>query len=289
MNMNKNLDVITLKLDSTLQDLPLWNTNLELDSLVNSLTQCFENEPLMPAILLTNNQGYAGMISRRRFFEFMSRPYSLGLFGGRPIANLYDFIQPEIFVLPASTTITNATQLVLQRSFQLVYEPIIVKGEQGRHQLLDVQQLLLAHSKIQVLILAQLQQAQAQSQIAETDLRKNEQKYTELLEEEKKVVRELVVTSLSSEINNPTKLVIGNLVHTNRYIQELLQLVSLYREYYPQPVEQIQVFIEKIPLDSISIELPKLLNSIKDNAKRIQSSVRSLNEDLKSEISILSQ
>jgi signal transduction histidine kinase len=289
MNMNKNLDVITLKLDSTLHDLPLWNQSLELDILVNSLTQCFENEPLMPGIILTNNQGYAGMISRRRFFEFMSRPYSLGLFAERPIANLYDFIQPEIFVLPANTTIINATQLVLQRNFQLVYEPIIVKGEFGKHQLLDVQQLLLAHSKIQVLILAQLQQAQAQSQIAQTGLRESEQKYTELLEEEKKVIREQLVTSLSSEINSPTKLVIGNLVHTNRYIQDLLHLVNLYREYYPQPVEEIQAFIEKIPLDSISIELPKLINSIKDNAKRIQTSVRSLNEDFKGDIPMLSQ
>lgn len=39
MNMNKNMDLITLKLDSTLQDLPLWNRSLELDSLVNNLIQ----------------------------------------------------------------------------------------------------------------------------------------------------------------------------------------------------------------------------------------------------------
>jgi signal transduction histidine kinase len=289
MNLNTNIDVISLKLDSTLHDLPLWDKSLELDSLANKLIECFENEPLMPGILLTKNQHYAGMISRRRFFEFMSRPYSLGLFAERPIANLYDFIQPEIFVLPANTTIINATQLVLQRSFQLVYEPIIVKGELGKHQLLDVQQLLLAHSKIQVLILAQLQQAEAQSHIAETDLRETEQKYTELLAKEKKVIREQLVTSLSSEINNPTKLVIGNLIHTNRYIQELLELVNLYCKYYPQPVEAIQVLIEKTPLDSINTELPKLLNSIKENAKRIQSTVRSLNDDFKSEVSTLQQ
>lgn len=287
--MNTNLDVISLQLDSTLNDLPLWNTSLDLNNLVSSLTRCFENESLMPGILLTNNQRYVGMISRRRFFEFMSRPYSLGLFAERSIANLYDFIQPEIFVLSANTTIINATQLVLQRSFQLVYEPIIVKNQQGKHQLLDVQQLLLAHSKIQVLILTQLQQAQVQSQIADTDLRETEQKYTKLLEESKQVVRKQLVTSLNAEINNPAKLVIGNLVHTNRYIQELLQLVNLYRKYYPQPVEEIQAFVGKAPFDSISTELPKLLSSIKDNAKRIQTSVRSLNDDLKGEVPTLQQ
>jgi signal transduction histidine kinase len=289
INMKTNIDVMTFKLDSTVQDLQLWDKSLELNSVANHLTQYFENEPLMPGILLTRNQHYAGMISRQKFFEFMSRPYSLGLFGERPIANLYDFVQPEMFILPASTTIINATQLVLQRSFQLVYEPIVVKGEQGLHQLLDVQQLLLAHSKIQILTLTQLQQAQAQSQSAETDLRETEQKYLDLLEKEKEIVRENLVECLSNEINNPTKLVIGNLVHTNRYIQELLRLVSLYREYYPQPVEEIQVFIEKTPLDSIIAELPKLLNSIKDNAKRIQTSVRSLNEDSKSEVPALQQ
>lgn len=281
MNMNTNVDPLSLRLDSNLSELPLWDLNLELDSLGNNLTQCFERDPLIPGVLLANNHQYVGMISRRRFFEFMSRPYSLGLFAERPITNLYDFLQPEVFVLPASTTIINATQLVLQRSFELVYEPIIVKGEHGKHRLLDIQQLLLAHSKIQVLTLDQLQQVKTESEIAETDLRETKQKCNELLQKQTKVLHEELVASLNYEINNPTKLVIGNLIHTNRYIQELLQLVTLYQKFYPQPVEEIQAFVEKTPLDSISSELPKLMNSIKDNAKRIQNFVRSLNDDFK--------
>lgn len=75
----------------------------------------FELEPLLPGIILTKNHRSVSMISRQRFFEHMSRPYSSGLFSQRPVENLYKFLRPDIFVLSQDSKIVEATQLALQQ------------------------------------------------------------------------------------------------------------------------------------------------------------------------------
>jgi hypothetical protein len=279
MDISTSLDGLNLGLSSVLGDLTLWDTSLELSCFGNSLTELFDQEPLMPGVVLTDNQNYVGMISRRRFFEFMSRPYSLGLFRERAISNLYDFVKADILVMGTSTTVVEATQQALSRDFQLVYEPIVVAENLvtvGKHRLLDFQQLLLANSKIHALTLVQLETAQQQSKEAEVNLLQNEQRYQESLQLEKNKALEELISSIQREVTSPAKLVVGNLVHANRYIQELIQIVSLYQKYYPQPVEEIQNILAKIKTSSVNTELSKLLNTMKSHVRKIQEFAGSL-------------
>lgn len=153
------------------------------------MIELFDKEPLMPGIVLTTNHNYVGIISRRRFFEFMSRPYSLGLFNERALENLYDFVKSDILVMGASTPIIKATQQALSRNPRILYEPIVVAGDAG-NKLLDIQQLLLANSKIHALTLTQLEEAQKQSQEAEFNLHESEQRYVESLQKEKTLALE---------------------------------------------------------------------------------------------------
>ncbi len=289
MNITK-IDELCLDLDSTLQNLPLWDEILELDASGNSLIQLFEQESLIPGVILTQNHNYIGMISRKRFFEFMSRPYSLGLFAERPISHLYDYLQPEIFELPGNTTIIEATQIALKRNFQFVYEPIVVKvTTESSHvyQLLDIHNLLLAHSQIQILTLRQLNQVQKQSRIDQADLHIFKQKQAEIAQQQKFKIWEQLATDIKHEILYPTKLIIGNLIHANRYLQNLSQtlnqdlsqnlsqITNLYQQHYPQPVPEIQAAIGKIKIDVINKELTELLSTTKSHAKRIQQFVHS--------------
>jgi hypothetical protein len=288
MNTNMNItkiDELRFDLDSKLQDLPLWSEILELEASGNSLIQLFEQEPLIPGIILTQNHDYVGMISRRQFFEFMSRPYSLGLFAERAISHLFDYLQPEIFELSGNTTIIEATQIALTRNFQLVYEPIVVNvltASSQTYQLLDVHNLLLAHSQIQILTLRQLEQAQNQSRIAQINLHDFKQKQVEIVQQQKFKIWEQLTTDINREIHNPTKLIIGNVIHANRCIQDLSQklnqIASLYQQHYPQPVPEIQTAIGKIQIDVINGELTKLLGTTKSHAKRIQQFVHSLED-----------
>ncbi|MCF2150887.1 hypothetical protein IQ276_031585 [Desmonostoc muscorum LEGE 12446] len=101
----KNANQPNLRLESTLQELPFWQVHVEIERPGNDLATLFNQEPLLPGIILNNNQEYMGMISRRKFFEHMSHPYSLSLFSLRPIGILYKFFQRDVLVLSEHMTI----------------------------------------------------------------------------------------------------------------------------------------------------------------------------------------
>jgi len=84
------------------------------------LFECFEQEPLLPGVILAESGQFAGVISRQRFFERMSRPYSLELFVRRPIRILYEFVSTELLILPGNTPIPIASKLALERSLDLL-------------------------------------------------------------------------------------------------------------------------------------------------------------------------
>lgn len=276
INQINNSQDLKLGLESTLQELPLWDVLTQLDRLVSDLIQTFEDNLLLPGIILTTNQQYIGMISRRKFFEHMSRPYSLELFSKRPIEMLYEVVQTPVLILAESTSVKEATQTALQRSLDLVYEPIVVKTASEHYQLLDVQQLLLAYSQIHILTLNQLKKAEKQTIIARDNLRKVQENYIQLVQYEKMTAIGQLVSSISQEINNPANFITGSLIHTNRHIQELLQLITLYQKHYPTPPTEIQNLTKKIDLDSLITDIPKLVDSMKVGSKRIQQIIRSL-------------
>ncbi|MCY7273716.1 MAG: ATPase, partial [Phormidesmis sp. CAN_BIN44] len=83
------LEQPTLNLTSTLRELPAWETQLELTCMGDRLVELFEREQSLPGVMLTQDQHYRGMISRRRFLEVMSRPYSQEIFRQRSLAVLY--------------------------------------------------------------------------------------------------------------------------------------------------------------------------------------------------------
>lgn len=85
-----------------------------------------------------------------------------------------------------------------------------------------------------------------------------------------------MVAGIAHEVNNPVSFIYGNIVHANSYIEDLVHLVNLYQEYYPQPVPEIAEEIDAIDLEFLFEDLPKLLKSMKSGAERIREIVRSL-------------
>lgn len=271
-----NADDLNLRLESTLQEVPVWAVNIEIDRPGNELATHFEQEPLLPGIILTKNQQYQGMISRRIFFEQMSRPYGLGLFAGRPIESLYNFLQPQVFIFPEETPIVEATQVALARSPQLVYEPILVKTQSLKYGLVDFHQLLLAYSQIQVLTRARLQQEEEEARMARAGFLDLQHNYTRLLQNDKMAALGQLVAGIAHEINNPISFIYGNLTHATQYVQDLLYMLQLYQQQYPHHHLAKQAEIKALELDFIVEDLPKLLSSMMVGANRIQEIVLSL-------------
>lgn len=85
-----------LGLRSTLQELTLYDFLLESECPGDEVAKVFQANPLLPGIIITQQGKFTGMISRRRFFEHMSRPYSLELFSQQPLLILYRFTQTDM-------------------------------------------------------------------------------------------------------------------------------------------------------------------------------------------------
>lgn len=95
------------------------------------------------------------------------------------------------------------------------------------------------------------------------------QAQVQLLQSEKMSTLGYLVAGVAHEINNPIGCIAGNLTHTEQYIQDIVNLLNLYQEYYPNPVEEIQEQIETIELDYLQEDLPNIITSMKEGTERI--------------------
>jgi signal transduction histidine kinase len=276
MHCMRSADELNLKLESTLQELPVWTVQIELDHPGNELARLFEQEPLLPGIILTKNQQCVGMISRRLFFEQMSRPYGLGLFAGRPVEYLYNFLQPEISISLENVLITEATQIALARSPKHVYEPILVKDQSCQCGVLDFHQLLLAYSHIQTLTLTRLQKEKERARVAKEGFLDLQQNYTRLLQNEKMIALGQLVAGIAHEINNPMNFIYGNLNYASEYVEYLIYVLQCYQEGKSYDDVVLQAKKRKIEVEFMMEDLPKLLSSMKVGATRINEIVLSL-------------
>ena len=85
-----------------------------------------------------------------------------------------------------------------------------------------------------------------------------------------------MVAGVAHEINNPVNFIYGNVTHAQECINDLLELIKLYITYYPEPHDDILDEIEAIDLDFLMDDIPKLLDSMRVGANRIQKIVLSL-------------
>jgi signal transduction histidine kinase len=142
-------------------------------------------------------------------------------------------------------------QLTIQRLQKKLHEQNARLRESEAKEREKSQQLELA--------LQQLQNAQAQ-----------------LIQSEKMSSLGNVVAGVAHEINNPISFIKGNLSPVREYTQDLLRLVRLYAEDFPNPTAAIQEQLEAIDFTFLRNDLPKLIASMSIGADRIEEIVHSL-------------
>lgn len=150
-----------LKLDAVLKDLKLFYTSIDIRQKVAEVLKIFRNDSQTPGIILKLENNFVGMISRRSFFEYLSRPYSRELYFNHSIQFLYDD-NPDnnILMLPNNMSISDATFQALQRAPEKIHEPIVIEnGNENDYAITDMHQLLLAQSHIHLLTVKSLQDA----------------------------------------------------------------------------------------------------------------------------------
>jgi signal transduction histidine kinase len=107
-------------------------------------------------------------------------------------------------------------------------------------------------------------------------LQELQQTQAQLIQTEKMSSLGQMVAGVAHEINNPVSFIYGNLTHADNYTQDLLDLVHLYQQHYPNPAPEIEEQIAAIELDFLIEDLPKILSSMNVGAERIRQIVLSL-------------
>jgi signal transduction histidine kinase len=98
----------------------------------------------------------------------------------------------------------------------------------------------------------------------------------QLIQAEKMSSLGRMIAGIAHEINNPISFISGNLSYAHQYFQDLLELVQLYQNTYPNPTREIQLLVSKIDLDFLVEDWSKLMESMQVGARRIQEIVLSL-------------
>ncbi|MEG3873567.1 PAS domain S-box protein [Microcoleus sp. Z1_B5] len=136
--------------------------------------------------------------------------------------------------------------------------------------------IAISQSKLYTQSLDSARIAQEQAAKLEVTLCELKLAQTQLIQAEKMSSLGQMVAGIAHEINNPVSFIFGNLTYTEEYARNLMKLVEMYRDEYPEPSPAIQEQIEVLELDFVLDDLPKMLSSMQVGATRIRDIVRSL-------------
>ncbi|WP_413173841.1 response regulator [Anabaena azotica] len=98
----------------------------------------------------------------------------------------------------------------------------------------------------------------------------------ELIQKEKLVNASRIIAGISHEINNPLSFIMGNLNPASEYSQNLIKLIQIYQQSFPDGTPEIRNFIEEHQIDFLSADFIKIIDSMRNGAERIRSVIQAL-------------
>jgi signal transduction histidine kinase len=120
------------------------------------------------------------------------------------------------------------------------------------------------------------QKAEAQAQTLEKTLKELQQAQAQLVQTEKMSSLGQLVAGVAHEINNPVNFIHGNLTYVHEYVEDMLKVLEVYQEEYPNPTSRVQEVIEDVELQFLKNDIIKSLSSMEIGSTRIREIVKSL-------------
>jgi predicted ATPase/signal transduction histidine kinase len=119
-------------------------------------------------------------------------------------------------------------------------------------------------------------EVEAKNQQLEVSISDLHRTQSQMIQTEKMSSLGQLVAGIAHEINNPINFIYGNIKHCSNYTQDLLDLLHLYAETTPNPTPALEHRLEEVDLPFLEADLPKLFQSIRNGAQRVQDIVKSL-------------
>ncbi|MDZ8108172.1 MAG: response regulator [Nostoc sp. DedQUE12a] len=103
-----------------------------------------------------------------------------------------------------------------------------------------------------------------------------QQAQVKLVQQEKLSTLGELVAGIGHEINNPVNFISSNIPPLQEYIAAITELLSLYKQEYPNPTAKITNAIKNLDLDFVLEDITKILNSLEVGSERIRNLSNSL-------------
>jgi hypothetical protein len=138
----------SLTLDSNLTELPSYSESVPHNILGNEVFHILDANKDLPGVLVFHEKRLLGVISRDMFFENTGRRFGVEIYLHRPIHLMMTRTCENPLILPATFTISQATNEALKREENSVYEPIVLRMPTGDFRLMNVLTLFVAQNHI---------------------------------------------------------------------------------------------------------------------------------------------
>lgn len=138
---------------STLAELPAWDTRLPVTALGHEVDAALRRHPELPGVVVVDGGRVCGAISRAQFQQTISRPFGREVVGPRAVRLLLEELSPgDPLILDARTPIQEAVRQSLARVPSMLYEPLLVGVRPPADvRLVGFNDLLQADSRISIL------------------------------------------------------------------------------------------------------------------------------------------
>ncbi|CAC5341109.1 MULTISPECIES: hypothetical protein [Planktothrix] len=138
----------SITFDSTLAFVLSHDFRVSSTTLGKVVAQNFAQNPNLPGVIVMDETRFLGMISRAKFREQMNTLQRENLYLNSPIQVLLDYLRTPPLLLDHNSKIADAVNSVLNRSKELIYEPVVIVCENNIFRIIDIQVLLLAQNQL---------------------------------------------------------------------------------------------------------------------------------------------